>query len=93
MPRKVKKAKKALLKKGFHLEEGDHHFFVYYNNGKKTPIHTKISHSSDELSDNLLAIMARQLHLPKNQFLELIDCTMSGDEYRDFLIKNGIIRG
>ena len=42
MPRRKDNVEKALLRKGFHSKEGDHHYFIYYNlEGLKTAVFTK----------------------------------------------------
>ena len=46
MPRRKDNVEKALLRKGFHSKEGDHHYFIYYNlEGLKTAVFTKTSHT------------------------------------------------
>ena len=42
------------------------------------------------LSAKLIGEMARQLHLTKKQFLQLIDCTMTKEMYREILHEKGI---
>lgn len=50
--------------------------------GLKTPIRAKTSHgSARDLGDNLLSMMSSQIHLSKNQFLNLIDCPMSREQF------------
>jgi hypothetical protein len=36
----------------------------------------------DSVGANLISRMSRQLHLSKEQFLDLIDCTLDADGYR-----------
>ena len=83
---------KALRKKGFEVSNKNHHFYYYMNNGKKTNIFTKTSHSSDEINDTLIKKMADQVRLEKNEFKELVQCTLSGERYREILIDKGIIK-
>jgi hypothetical protein len=76
------------------LDERHHHYFIYFTQeGKKTAVKTKTSHGtgSRDISDNLLGQMARQCHLVKKQFLELIDCPLSQDMYELILQEAGII--
>lgn len=82
---------RALRKKGFETLNKDHHFYYYMDNGKKTNIFTKTSHSSDEIGEGLIKMMATQVHLEKNEFKELVQCTLSGEQYRDILISKGFI--
>jgi len=41
------------------------------------------------LCAKLISLMARQLHLTKNQFLDLIDCPLDEEGYRAILRKSG----
>lgn len=87
----TKQIDKALKKKGFVIEERDHHFYFYKNDGKKTSINTKTSHSASEIGNSLIKIMAKQLHLEKSEFERLIKCTLSGEEYKEILKEKGLI--
>lgn len=74
----------ALCKKGFRREiDGDH--FCYFLTGSK--VKTKMSHGmmGHTIGAQLLGLMARQLHLTKALFLDLIDCTLDEAGYRDIL--------
>lgn len=82
-----------LQAKGFEKEERDHHFFWYIHNGKKTNISTKTSFGSKkEIGDPLISKMADQVHLKKDEFMKLIQCTLSKEEYREVLIERGFIK-
>jgi len=84
----------ALLRKGFRQVEGDHHRFIYWSTDeKKTPVKTKTSHGGGykTLQDGLLGDMARQCCLTKKDFLNLIDCPLTRDEYEARLIEHGKI--
>ena len=74
----------ALRKKGFYRNVSADHVFYHFGG---TKIGTKMSHGmmGSSVSADLISRMARQLHLSKNQFLALIDCTMSADEYREMI--------
>ena len=89
---KTNKIRKGLLKKGF-LEERshDHVIFRLYDEGKKTNIHTKISHGESEYDDQLISLMARELNLKKDSFLNLIECKMKHEDYIKILKKKGIL--
>ncbi|WP_439492304.1 hypothetical protein [Bosea sp. (in: a-proteobacteria)] len=74
----------ALLRKGFRKDEGDHHYYIYWNlSGKKTIKKTKMSHGSSykTIGDPLLGAMAKQVGLTKKSFLELVDCTLDQTGY------------
>ncbi len=79
----------ALCKKGFRREiDGDH--VCYLLTGSK--VKTKTSHGAmgDTIGTNLISRMSRQLHLTKSQFLDFIDCTISEEDYREILRKQGV---
>ena len=65
-----------LKKKGFASEMSKHIKLTFRHNGCDTQIRTWVSHGKKEISDRLLSIMAEQLHLSKQQFMEVIDCTV-----------------
>ncbi len=52
---KTKDIEKALLAKGFTLENSHHKIFWLVFQGKKTSIRTRISNGAREYDDNLLA--------------------------------------
>jgi predicted RNA binding protein YcfA (HicA-like mRNA interferase family) len=74
----------GLERKGFRAQGGDHRYFVYFTeDGKKTAVRTKTSHGSQHksISPELISQMARQCRLKKQQFLDLVECPMSGASY------------
>jgi predicted RNA binding protein YcfA (HicA-like mRNA interferase family) len=85
--RAKKEVESALLKKGFRKADGDHHWFVYWSlDGRKTTVRTKTSHgSTKDLGDGLLKEMARQTRIQKAEFLNLVDCPMSQQQYDKIL--------
>jgi len=85
MPRGEREVGAGLLKKGFLARENDHTFYHLYVAGKKTPVYTKISHGEREIGEKLLGMMARQVGLSKRDFLDLIDCPLTFDEYLELL--------
>ena len=92
MPVRAKRdVEAALKKKGFQQDDGDHHWFIFWTaDGKKTTVRTKTSHgSTKDLGDGLLKEMARQVHISKLQFLELVDCPMSREQYQGLLEDGG----
>ncbi len=94
MPKDKRKVEEALLKKGFEEKEGDHHFFIYHTlQGKKSSIRTKTSHTPKmkELNDGILALMAKQCRLNKQDFINLIDCPLSREQYEVRLKEHGEI--
>jgi predicted RNA binding protein YcfA (HicA-like mRNA interferase family) len=81
MPRDAKDVAAGLAVKGFVRREGDHHFYSLLVGGKKTGIITKVSHGEKEIHDGLLAQMAKQTRLVKKDFLDLVDCPLSAEDY------------
>ncbi len=88
MQRDKRQVESALETKGFNRTEGDHSYFYYCTfEGKKTTARTKTSHTPKmkAISDDLLGKMARQCHLTKQQFLNLVDCPLNRQGYEDLL--------
>ena len=85
-----RKVERALKKKGFILKEDrDHRFYFLEYLGKKTAIFTKVSTGSKykNIGSNLVSSMARQLYLSKKEFVDLVECSISGSDYTEILIK------
>lgn len=92
MPRAKRVVEAALQSKGFRLEHSHHRFFIYYTQqGEKTAVRTRTSQGGSELDDYLLGQMAKQCHLPKGAFLELVDCTLDQVGYEDRLSKGDLL--
>ncbi|MDI9349349.1 MAG: hypothetical protein QM537_05045 [Candidatus Symbiobacter sp.] len=92
MPRDQKKSERTLQRKGFILDNRDHKYFVYIaSNGIDTGVTTKTSHGEKELSDNMLNLMARQCKLSRKEFLDLIDCPLSREQYEKILTDKGFL--
>ena len=87
MPKDKRDVESALEAKGFQPQTGDHNYFVYWSaEGKKSMARTKTSHGSGrDVSDDLLAKMAKQCGLTKPQFLRLIECPLQRPEYETLL--------
>lgn len=90
--RKTRELKQGLKNKGFKESNRDHKFYILYIDGKKTHVKTKISHGAKEYDDGLLNGMKQQVRLDtKQQFLNLVDCPMTKEEYVKLLIEKNII--
>lgn len=64
--------------------------FFWTADGKKTTVRTKTSHGgTKDLGDGLLKAMAGQVRVSKIQFLELVDCPLSREQYQELLEKGG----
>lgn len=72
-----------LKKKGFSEDRSKDHVWLNFltSDGKKTIIRTKVSHGKSEITEPLITKMAKQVHLNKKQFIELVSCSLSGDVY------------
>ena len=74
---KSRKIRKALLKKGFKSSTNDHDLFIYIYKGQVTDIWTCISFGPNhDIDDNLISKMKRQIHLEKEEFCNLVECTL-----------------
>lgn len=88
-PRKVAS---SLKKKDFIEDKGKHHVYYYFSvDGKITSVKTYISHGAKEIDKYLVSRMSQQLHLPRNRFLDLIECPMSRDDFRQHLVARNLI--
>lgn len=88
---KVSDIDKNLQKKGFVSHSGDHIYYFFYDNNKKTDIFTKVSHSADEIGDPLISRMSKQLKLSKDQFIKFAKCIISENEYKEILKEGGYL--
>lgn len=92
MPRKQSEVEKSLTTKGFRSKEGDHNYFHYYSKtGKKTIVFTKTSHGAREITDSLLALMAKQCKLSRADFDRLIECPLDRETYEGKLVEQGVM--
>ena len=78
---KTAKVEQSLKKKGFQLQPADHRYLVLYYRGKRTKIRTKVSHNGQDINDFLINQMSKQVHLCKEDFIDLINCPLSQEEY------------
>ena len=83
---------RALLRKGFRARDSHHRQFMLFENDAPLPVFTYLSHDGKEYGDNLLALVARQMHLSKRELLEFIDCRMSGSSYVAKLREKGSVK-
>jgi predicted RNA binding protein YcfA (HicA-like mRNA interferase family) len=86
---KVREVVDGLKRKGFSLSESDHKHLVFHVNGKKTSIFTFVSHGSNEIDDYLINRMSIQVKLEKNQFIDLINCPLTSEDYLKELKSRG----
>ncbi len=83
-PRRTKELDSQLRKKGFVSVNRDHTFYFLHYKNKKTSVYTKLSHSINEYSNNLLSQMAKQLFLTNSEFEDFIECPLT---YHDLIEK------
>lgn len=83
---KTKDIRRSLTKKGFVEDSSHDHIIFWYKPGeKKTAIRTKISHGKSEISDPLIGKMSNQTRLSKTQFVDLVQCPLSAEEYQELV--------
>jgi predicted RNA binding protein YcfA (HicA-like mRNA interferase family) len=80
----------SLLKKGFSQLEGDHHQYVFIHGGKIVT-RTKMSHNDQEINNSLISKMHKQCQISKKDFIGLVDCSVSGEDYATLLKEQGLI--
>ena len=90
-----KKTLKILKSKGFMdsiTHSKDHEYLEYHLNGKRI-LHTKISHGSKhDLNNYLIAKMALDCKLTKNQFKNLALCPMRKEDYAAIIEANETLK-
>jgi hypothetical protein len=73
--KKARGVRQAQVVNGFREDaKRDHLYYFLYVDGRKSAIHTKISHNETEIGPALLSLMARQLRIGAAQFDLFIDC-------------------
>jgi hypothetical protein len=91
MPRKHRDIRSGLAAKGFTVDEQRRHIVLVYEDlqGRTTTARTLISHGAggNEIHDALLGRMARQVGFARKDFLRLIDCPMSREEFDSVIAK------
>src|SRR5205807_6554339 len=90
--RPTREIKQALLDKGFEEQSTHHEMYWLRVRGKRTSIRTRISHGKREYGDSLLAQMARQLKLQRDEFEDLVDCPLTAEGYIALLVERGEIQ-
>ncbi len=85
----------ALSRKGFSEDDSkgaDHRWFRPYVGGKKTAIATKTSRGTKykHLGEPLVKHMAVQIRLTKQEFEQLVECSIDGAKYIELLRERGV---
>jgi predicted RNA binding protein YcfA (HicA-like mRNA interferase family) len=78
----------SLSKKGFRSHDGAHKFLVFWANDKKTSIHTMVSHGGREIDDHLIGLMSSQIRLDKEEFVKLVECMISKEDYLQKMLRD-----
>ena len=91
MVRKARDVEAALIAKGMERDEGHHVMFKKSIAGVTTLV-TRISHGATEIGDTLGKLMASQCCLQLKEFGELVDCTLSQDDW-DSLVAERCVQG
>ena len=79
----------ALRRKGFRYDSTGDHLYYFFGD---TTIKTKMSHGilGKTVGSPLISQMARQLRLTKSRFLNLVDCSISEEDYRTILHEQNV---
>ena len=88
MPLQTRVVKSGLLRKGFEEQEGKHKTLRYITtDGTPTSVVTHLSHGSSgkEIQDWVISKMAGQCRVSTRQFKQLVDCTLSSEDYEALL--------
>ncbi|MGB5944405.1 MAG: hypothetical protein WBG71_16080 [Leeuwenhoekiella sp.] len=89
-----RKAYKNLKKKGFEDSKdhsNDHKYLEFHYNGKMI-LYTKLSHGSKkDLNNYLIKQMSTQCRLSKQDFADLVNCSLSAKDYIEKLKEAGEI--
>jgi hypothetical protein len=82
----------TLLRKGFVKVETHHTMLWFMVEGRRTSIHTWVSHGQKKLDDRLLRLISRELHLSRAELLKFVECEMSYEDYLRRMIDRGHLR-
>ncbi len=82
-------AKKKLERKGFiNTHTKGKFFMVFYYNGRKTRAHTILNLRPNKIiGKGLFNKISSDLFLNKKEFIDLLDCDMSENDYLQILIE------
>jgi len=93
MIRAAHKTRQSLLKKGFTEVQGRKHaLYIFMYKGNEMSFQTFMSRNSQDIGDDLLSSMAEQVHLTKKDFIKLIDCPLSEEDYIKILMGKGLLK-
>jgi len=88
-PRKIRQ---NLLKKGFaEVQKTKHIYYRFEPAGIMTDIQTFMSRNNQEIGNELISEMKDQLYLDKKEFIDLIDCKLSEEDYIKILKSKNLL--
>jgi predicted RNA binding protein YcfA (HicA-like mRNA interferase family) len=94
MPIGTRKVENGLKNKGFVKKNGSHKSLRYIaSDGTATSILTHYSHRArgKDVKDGELGAMARQCKISARQFRDLVDCTLTVEDYEEMLRVRGYL--
>lgn len=85
---------KALKKKGFEYEAGDHKYYRLYVDGRATSVKTKVSHGPKHtLSSGLVNTIKKQMGLSSpNELKDFVECPLERNAYVERLKQRGVVK-
>lgn len=89
-----KKTYQNLKKKGFIdsiNKSVDHKRLDLFHEGKLVTC-TKVSHGKGDIGDYLIKRMSVQCKLDKKEFIDLVNCPLSKEDYLEILGKKGFLK-
>lgn len=88
-----KKTYKNLKKKGFvdSINKSSDHKWVDFFYDDKYVLSTKISHGNKDIDNHLIKQMSFQCKLDKADFIDLVNCPLSREDYIQLLKKKGLL--
>mgnify|MGYP000044160715 CR=1 FL=1 len=91
MPASARKMDRLLTNKlGFKRRMGKHQIYVLKVGGRQVA-RTLISHGTKEIGDSLLSRMARQIGITRPQLMDILDGTLTREDYLRLLEEQGKI--
>mgnify|MGYP001161690000 FL=1 len=88
-----KKTYKNLKKKGFvdSINKSSDHKWVDFFYDEKYVLSTKISHGNKDIDKHLIKQMSFQCKLDKADFIDLVNCPLSREDYIHLLNQKGLL--
>lgn len=88
----TREIRSALLRKGFRQDNTHHHMYWLYIRGRRERIVTRVSHSIREYGASLLAAVAKEMRLRRQELDSFLNCEMGYQDYLAPLNERGTIR-